>query len=201
LVTVAAALSFAEGKRKRKISGRLGNKAAEMAGNLVIKLEQEWFLVDLVPEGGGVWIAHKTLEGKFHVVSIWSPGQAAWTGDVNGELVTLQIDALPNGYRITHRGVRVTAQIYTEPQAQLAKLMRPKTGKDTSRALRCPMPGLVISIHVADGQEVKAGDTLAVVEAMKMQNVLRAERDGKVRRILASPGETLAVDAVIMELE
>jgi propionyl-CoA carboxylase alpha chain len=79
--------------------------------------------------------------------------------------------------------------------------MPPKIGKDVSRALRCPMPGLVISIHVADGQEVKAGDTLAIVEAMKMQNVLRAERDGRVRKLLASPGDTLAVDAVIMEFE
>jgi len=201
LVTVAAALSFADSRRKRKISGQLGGKASDLAGRLVIKLEEEWFVVELAPEAGGVWVTHETLRGKFHVVSNWSPGQPVWIGDLNGESVTLLADALTNGYRITHRGVRVAAHVYTERQARLVKLMLPKIGKDASRALRCPMPGLVISIHVADGQEVKAGDTLAIIEAMKMQNVLRAERDGKVRKLLALPGDTLAVDAVIMEFE
>jgi propionyl-CoA carboxylase alpha chain len=76
-----------------------------------------------------------------------------------------------------------------------------KTLKATSSELRCPMPGVVISLQVASGQDVKVGDTLAVVEAMKMQNILRAERDGKVKRLLVKPGDTLAVDAVIMEFE
>jgi propionyl-CoA carboxylase alpha chain len=201
LVTVAAALNFADNRRKRKISGQLGGKATDLAGRLVIKLEEEWFVVELVPEDSGIWITHETLRGKFHVVSNWSPGRPVWTGDLNGETVVLQVDALPNGYRITHRGVSVAAHAYDERQAQLVKLMPPKTGTEASSALRCPMPGLVISIHVADGQEVKAGDTLAVVEAMKMQNVLRAERDGKIRKLLAAPGDTLAVDAVIMEFE
>ena len=70
---------------------------------------------------------------------------------------------------------------------------------DSGKALRCPMPGLVVSIAVAEGQEVKAGETLAVVEAMKMENVLRAERDGIVKTIHAKPGDSLAVDAVILE--
>src|SRR5690349_20026199 len=75
------------------------------------------------------------------------------------------------------------------------------TATDTGKKLRCPMPGLVVSIAVAEGQEVKAGETLAVVEAMKMQNVLRAERDGTVKKIHASPGATLAVDALILEFD
>ena len=70
---------------------------------------------------------------------------------------------------------------------------------DSGKAVRCPMPGLVISVAVAEGQEVKAGDTLAMVEAMKMENVLRAERDGVVKTIKAKHGDSLAVDAVIME--
>ena len=79
--------------------------------------------------------------------------------------------------------------------------MPAKTASASSGELRCPMPGVVISLHVASGQDIKSGDTLAVVEAMKMQNILRAERDGKVRRLLVKPGDTLAVDAVIMEFE
>ena len=74
-----------------------------------------------------------------------------------------------------------------------------KTASDSGKRLLCPMPGLVVSIAVIEGQEVKAGETLAVVEAMKMENVLRAERDGTVKAIRAKPGETLAVDAVILE--
>ena len=77
--------------------------------------------------------------------------------------------------------------------------MPEKKVADSGKAVRCPMPGLVVSISVNEGQEVKAGETLAVVEAMKMENVLRAERDGVVKAIRAKPGDSLAVDAVIME--
>jgi propionyl-CoA carboxylase alpha chain len=77
--------------------------------------------------------------------------------------------------------------------------MPEKKAADSGKAVRCPMPGLVVSIAVLEGQEVKAGETLAVVEAMKMENVLRAERDGVVKAIKAKPGDSLAVDAVIME--
>jgi propionyl-CoA carboxylase alpha chain len=77
--------------------------------------------------------------------------------------------------------------------------MPEKKVADSGKAVRCPMPGLVVSISVSEGQEVKAGETLAVVEAMKMENVLRAERDGVVKAIRAKPGDSLAVDAVIME--
>ncbi|MCB1481617.1 MAG: DUF2118 domain-containing protein [Rhodobiaceae bacterium] len=79
--------------------------------------------------------------------------------------------------------------------------MPEKVPPDTSKMLLCPMPGLVVSIAVEEGQEVKAGETLAVVEAMKMENVLRAERDGTVSAIHAKAGDSLAVDAVIMEFE
>ena len=85
--------------------------------------------------------------------------------------------------------------------AELNALMPRKEPPDTSRMLLCPMPGLVVSINVAEGQEVKAGETLAVIEAMKMENVLRAERDLVVAKIDAAKGDSLAVDAVIMEFE
>jgi propionyl-CoA carboxylase alpha chain len=93
----------------------------------------------------------------------------------------------------------VTAHVFTETEAVAARLMPEKTSFDAGKAVRCPMPGLVLSIAVAPGQEVKAGETLAVVEAMKMENILRAERDGVVAKIHAKPGDSLAVDAVILE--
>ena len=89
--------------------------------------------------------------------------------------------------------------VFTEAEAASARLMPVATAADTGKKLLCPMPGLVVSIAVTEGQEVKAGETLAVVEAMKMQNVLRAERDGTVKKIHASAGATLAVDALILE--
>jgi propionyl-CoA carboxylase alpha chain len=91
------------------------------------------------------------------------------------------------------------AHVYTEAEAAAARLMPEKTTSGSGKRVLCPMPGLVVSIAVSAGQEIKAGETLAVVEAMKMENVLRAERDGVVKAIHAKPGETLAVDAVILE--
>ena len=96
-------------------------------------------------------------------------------------------------------GFEVAVQVFTEAEAAAARLMPVITASDSGKKLLCPMPGLVVSIAVSEGQEVKAGETLAVVEAMKMQNVLRAERDGTVKKIHAAPGATLAVDALILE--
>jgi propionyl-CoA carboxylase alpha chain len=100
---------------------------------------------------------------------------------------------------LSYRGAAAEFRVYTQTEAALASLMPAKVAADTSKLLLCPMPGLVKSIHVQVGQEVKAGDTLAVVEAMKMENVLRAERDGAVKKVNAKAGDTLAVDAVILE--
>ena len=104
-----------------------------------------------------------------------------------------------NGMRIAWRGMSATRVAMLPRTAELERLMPVKQPPDTSKLLLCPMPGLVVSIAVAEGQEVKAGETLAVVEAMKMENVLRAERDLTVAKINAKPGDSLAVDAVIME--
>ena len=100
---------------------------------------------------------------------------------------------------MSRRGASVVARLMTPRAAALATLMPEEQEADTSKVLRCPMPGLVVSIAVAEGQKVAAGETLAVVEAMKMENVLRAERSATVARILAKPGDSLAVDAVILE--
>jgi propionyl-CoA carboxylase alpha chain len=100
---------------------------------------------------------------------------------------------------LSYRGVETRAYVYTEREAGYARLMPSKKVSDTGKQVLCPMPGLVVSIAVKEGQEVKAGEAVAVVEAMKMENVLRAEIDGTVKKINAKPGESLAVDAVILE--
>ena len=117
----------------------------------------------------------------------------------HGQPVAVQVRPVANGFVLAHRGVEARAFVYTEAEARVAKLMPVKKPPDTGKLLLCPMPGLVRSIDVKEGQEVKAGETLAVVEAMKMENVLRAERDATVKAIKVKPGDSLAVDAVIME--
>jgi len=106
---------------------------------------------------------------------------------------------VPNGFDLMHRGADVRAYVFTEREAEVARRVPPRVAADGGKAVRCPMPGQVVSIAVAEGQEVKAGEALAVVEAMKMENVLRAERDGTVKRVHVRPGDSLAVDAVILE--
>ena len=117
--------------------------------------------------------------------------------DLHASTSTLQW--ILNGYALSHAGVAVDARVYTRREAQLAALMIERKAADGSRSLLCPMPGLVKAIAVKVGQEVKAGEQLCIVEAMKMENVLNAERDATVKAILAKEGDSLAVDAVIME--
>jgi propionyl-CoA carboxylase alpha chain len=126
------------------------------------------------------------------------PGDRLWSGAIEGRPVTIQVVREGNGWRLTHRGVDLVARAMRPRVAALDDLMPEKRVADTAKALLCPMPGLVVSIAVAVGQAVKVGDTLAIVEAMKMENVLRAERDLVVDAIMAKPGDSLAVDAEIM---
>jgi propionyl-CoA carboxylase alpha chain len=139
------------------------------------------------------------INGTANVVTDWRPGDPVWTGSVGGRNVTAQIRPVLNGLRIDWQGLSIKARVFTPRHAELDRLMPVKLPADTSNLLLCPMPGLVVSIAVLEGQEVKAGETLAVVEAMKMENVLRAERDLIIGKINVKPGESLAVDAVIME--
>ena len=129
-----------------------------------------------------------------HLHSDWKPGDPLWSGTIDGEPVAVQVRTIPNGFALSYRGVEAKAYVYTEREAGYARLMPVKKAADTGKQVLCPMPGLVVSIAVKEGQEVKAGETVAVVEAMKMENVLRAEIDGTVKKINAKPGDSLAVD-------
>src|SRR5262245_14505842 len=133
------------------------------------------------------------------LASAWKPGDPVWEGTIDGTPSAVQVRPVANGFDLAYRGVQTRAYVYTEREAAAARVMPVKAAADSGRMVRCPMPGLVVSIAVSEGQEVKAGETLAVVEAMKMENVLRAERDGEVKKVHAKPGDSLAVDAVILE--
>ena len=133
------------------------------------------------------------------IVSSWSPGDPVWTGTVAGASAAVQVRPILNGVNLAYRGIQAPAYVYTEREAALVALMPIKVPADMSKYLLCPMPGLVKTIHVVEGQTIQAGDALAVVEAMKMENLLRAERDGVVKKVNAKAGDSLAVDAVILE--
>ncbi|MEL6873153.1 MAG: DUF2118 domain-containing protein, partial [Pseudomonadota bacterium] len=133
------------------------------------------------------------------VRSDWWPGQPVWHGTIDGDDIAVQVRPILNGVRLSRRGAEVDTHVYTESEAAAVALMPVKEPPDLTKFLLCPMPGLVKAVHVSDGEKVQAGDALAVVEAMKMENVLRAERDATVAKVCAEPGDSLAVDAVIIK--
>jgi propionyl-CoA carboxylase alpha chain len=164
----------------------------------VVALGTESHAVAIVPAEGG--FAFRRGEGRMVSVSgEWRPGRPLFEGEVDGRSVTVQVDRRGVGWLLTHAGLEVAASVRSPRAAGFAALMPAKPPPDLSRYLLCPMPGLVVAIHVSEGEEVKAGQPLAVVEAMKMENVLRAERDGAVKAVRAKPGDSLAVDQVILE--
>jgi propionyl-CoA carboxylase alpha chain len=141
-------------------------------------------------------------DGKVHrVTSAWEPGQPLARLDVDGTAVVLKVAKIPSGFGIRTRGADLKVHVRTPRQAELAKLMPEKLAPDTSKFLLCPMPGLIVKISVEVGQEVQEGQALATVEAMKMENILRAEKKGVVKSIKAEAGASLRVDEVIMEFE
>jgi propionyl-CoA carboxylase alpha subunit len=204
LAAVAIAVDHLANARRRQITDQMGGPAVRFASRRIAMVGPE--RVEALVEGTlGAPIKVTFLDGKarrrevLELQSDWWPGQPVWTGMVHGRPVSVQIRPILNGYELAHRGIRAHTRVYTEQEAALAALMPEKAPPDTSKLLLCPMPGLVKAIHVAAGQEIKAGEALCVVEAMKMENILRAERDGTVKAIKAKPGDSLAVDAVIME--
>ncbi|MSO81543.1 MAG: acetyl/propionyl-CoA carboxylase subunit alpha, partial [Alphaproteobacteria bacterium] len=131
----------------------------------------------------------------------WRPGAPIFQATVGGSDISVQVDRTRIGWRLAHRGVEAAAVVLTRRAAELARLMPEKVPPDLGRFLLSPMPGLLVSLAVQLGQPVKAGDELAVVEAMKMENILRAASDGVVKTLYAAPGASLAVDQVILEFE
>jgi propionyl-CoA carboxylase alpha chain len=185
---IAVFLDHTENNRKRKISGQLNGRAVSFSRSRHVRLGPTWIEVE-VSDAMDVAVAN----------SIWRTGQPIVTFATSTGPMTVQVKPALNGYTLIWRGVSVEAHVYTAREAELARLMPEKKKPDTSKKLLCPMPGLVVSINVIAGQAIKAGDALAIVEAMKMQNVLRAERDVTVKKINAKAGDSLGVDFVIME--
>ena len=194
---VAAAIDHVLGERKRKISGQL-NTTLTRERRRAIWLGPDEIQADVEHDGKATVVTFE--DGARHVLSSnWIPGVPVWAGTIDGAPVAVHVRAVSNGFELAHHGIEVKAFVYTEREARYARLMPLKKLSDSGKAVRCPMPGLVVSLAVTEGQDVKAGETLAVVEAMKMENILRAERDGTIKKIRVKQGDSVAVDAVMME--
>jgi len=182
------------------IDGKLAGKQIEIPEEHIILLDGRPYPVAVRLEGSGYRV---DIAGESRVtMTDWHPGQPLLSARLEERVLSVQIERLPGAaFRLMHRGVIRRAQVLSPRAAELLALMPEKKAPDISRLLLSPMPGLLSSIVVEQGQEVKAGEPLAIVEAMKMENVLRAERDGRVARIRANPGDSLAVDEVILEFE
>ncbi|MDH7794463.1 MULTISPECIES: acetyl/propionyl/methylcrotonyl-CoA carboxylase subunit alpha [unclassified Beijerinckia] len=201
LTAIAVHADHVANERKRQISGQMQTQnpvvfLRERA--VILHGERINIVVDEADDGLLVRIDDASARA-LRVQSSWVPGELVWRGMIDDTPYAAQLRPVLNGMALTSHGTAAIIHVYTRREADLAAIMPEKKQADTSKALICPMPGLVKTIFVTEGQQVSAGEPLCIVEAMKMENVLRAERDVTVRKLLAKAGDSLAVDAVIME--
>ncbi|MGF7176767.1 acetyl-CoA carboxylase biotin carboxylase subunit [Azospirillum doebereinerae] len=202
LVAVAAVIHRSLNDRDIQISGKMPGNTVKVRDDWVVVLDGTPHPVHLHPADGSPQRVGYTVDigSKHHTVwSDWQIGEPLFHGTVNGEPVCIQVDRVGIGYRLHHSGAQAMVKVLTPLAARMDALMPVKAPPDMSKFLLSPMPGLLVSLAVAEGQEIKAGEVLAVVEAMKMENILRASQDGTVAKIHAAPGSSLAVDQKIVE--
>ncbi len=185
--------------RRTRVSGRMDNHERKVGADWVVSLGGQTFHTHIQADrnGADVTIGDTTLRCE----SLWTPGDPLARVSVGGEVIVLKVGKITQGFRIRTRGADLKVHVRTPRQAELAALMPEKSSPDTSKLLLCPMPGLIVRVDVSEGDEVQEGQALAVVEAMKMENILRAEKKGRVSKVNASAGDSLAVDDVILEFE
>ncbi len=203
LVSVAAYVYRAYTDRGASVSGQLhGHERMVSDKWCVVRLHRrgnEKHMVIARPILGGYHVEYKGE--NYEIRSDWKLGESLFNGTCNGEEFTLQVERRKTRYVLFHWGAHASFMVMSARAAELLALMPEKLPPDLSKYLLSPMPGLLREVAVKAGQEVKAGEKLAVIEAMKMENILRADQDCKVKKISAAAGESLAVDQVIIEFE
>jgi len=197
--SVAAMHRVAEIRRTR-VSGRMDNHERHVGRDWVVTLQGQRYGVAIDADRAGSTVTFEDGTA-LRVASDWTPGNQLATLDVDGQALVLKVGKISGGFRIRSRGADLTVHVRTPRQAELALLMPEKLAPDTSKLLLCPMPGLIVKMDVSVGDQVQEGQALCTVEAMKMENILRAEKTTVVTKINAAAGDNLAVDDVIMEFE
>ncbi|MEY4695778.1 MAG: hypothetical protein RIT14_206 [Pseudomonadota bacterium] len=200
VAAAAAAMNRVAEIRRTRITGTMDNHTRKVGDDWVVALQGESHAVTIAADKEGSTVTF--ADGTAHrVTSDWTPGQSLARLSVDGEPLVMKVGKISGGFRLRLRGADLKCHVRTPRQHELAQMMPEKLPPDTSRFLLCPMPGLVVKINVAEGDEVQEGQALATVEAMKMENILKAERRGVVKKISASAGASLRVDDIIMEFE
>ncbi|MES9876942.1 MAG: acetyl/propionyl/methylcrotonyl-CoA carboxylase subunit alpha [Candidatus Sedimenticola sp. PURPLELP] len=198
-IVVAAMIHRSYMDRAACMSGQMRGHEREVGSEWAVVIGSDIHQVVTKPTQNGY---HVEYDGKaYSVITDWALGQPLFEGTINGEPLCLQVERDGLWYSLYYRGARTDALVMTPRAAELHALMPEKEEADLSRFLLSPMPGLLVKVSVDEGQEVKAGEELAVIEAMKMENVLRAEQDGVVAKISAEAGDSLMVDQAIIEFE
>ncbi len=197
LVALAAVVQRISSAREASISGQMVDGSGAPGDDWMVVENRQSRPVSVTERKGSYRV--KSDLGRSLIEVHWQPGEPLLHAWIDGKPFTVQVDRQGSWWRLSHGGAQIYAQVLTARVAELAARMPKKEPPDLSRFLLSPMPGLLVSLAVESGAEVKAGQELAVVEAMKMENVLRAERDGTVAKIHAEPGASLAVDQVILE--
>ncbi|MDO6797201.1 acetyl-CoA carboxylase biotin carboxylase subunit [Shimia thalassica] len=196
----AAAMHRVAEIRRTRVSGRMDNHERRVGSKWVVSLQGVDFEMKVKADKKGSTV--KFADGtKVRIASDWTPGDKLATISVDKETLVLKVGKISGGFRIRSRGADLNVHVRTPRQAELAKLMPEKVAPDTSKLLLCPMPGLIVKVDVEVGDTVQEGQALCSVEAMKMENILRAEKTTVVTKINAAAGNSLAVDDVIMEFE
>ncbi len=197
LAGVAAVVDRIQAQRAAVAAGKMPGHVALVQDGCVVMLNRA--PVALTLSGGGSDFVVEVVGRRIEIETDWSPGEPLFHAKVDMQVTVVQVDAVGPGWRLILEGGQADVLVLTPRQAELYALMPVKAAPDTSKFLLSPMPGLLASVAVAEGQEIKAGEALAVVEAMKMENVLRAVRDGTVKTLHAAAGDSLRVDQKIIE--
>ena len=200
VAAAAAAMNRVAEIRRTRISGTMDNHERRVGDEWVVTLQNHEYAVKIEADHQGSTV--RFADGSSHrVASDWTPGQSLARLTLDDTALVMKVGKISGGFRLRLRGADLRVHVRTPRQAELAKLMLEKLPPDTSKFLLCPMPGLIAKIMVEVGDEVQEGQALATVEAMKMENILKAERKGTVKAIKTSAGASLKVDEVIMEFE
>jgi propionyl-CoA carboxylase alpha chain len=197
IVCVAASIDYVVDTRAWKISGQMPRDIQER--ELSIFLDEQRFDIRVARQENNLTIHFAEQALSRQCQFNWIPGRLLWEGAVDGHKLIIQIRPDLDRYLLSTHGIEIKARILTRRAAELAACLPKKRIQSGSKLLLCPMPGLVKFIHVAAGQTVAAGDTLCMIEAMKMEHILRAEFGGVVKEIYAKAGELIGVDKPIME--
>jgi propionyl-CoA carboxylase alpha chain len=200
LAACAAAMNRVAEIRRTKISGRMDNHERRVGDDWVVQISGKVFSVNVSADTNG---ANVIFEDKtsIRITGDWFPGKKIANMNANGNKLVIKMSKLTGGFRMRTRGADLKVLVRSPRQAELSEYMQEKLPPDTSKMLLCPMPGLIVKIDVKAGQEVQEGQPLCTVEAMKMENILRAERTGTIAKINSNVGDSLAVDDVILEFD